>query len=143
MLFTIGYENKIIEDFISLLKDNKVSKVVDVRELPLSRKKGYSKSTFSEILEENDISYIHMKELGSPRNLRKELRDGGDINLFFEGYKKHLKTKQDTINELYEIISEEDCCLVCYEDLPIGCHRREICIEIKNIDNNGLKIKHL
>ena len=47
MLFTIGYEDKIIDNFISELKNNNIEKVVDVRELPLSRKKGYSKTLFS------------------------------------------------------------------------------------------------
>lgn len=143
MLFTIGYEDKAIDNFISELKNNNIEKVVDVRELPLSRKKGYSKTLFSKLLGKNGIDYIHMKELGSPRELRKKLKKDGDLDYFFMEYRKYLKTQNDTVNILYKIISREKCCLVCYEDMPRKCHRTEIATEIKRIDGNGLKIKHL
>jgi len=143
MLFTIGYEAKVINDFVLELKDNNIKKIVDVRELPLSRKKGFSKTPFSKILEEEGIDYIHMKELGNPRELRKKLREDGDINFFFKEYLKYLKTKKTIVEKLYRIVLKEDCCLMCYENLPIKCHRSKICDEIKKIDGNGLKVKHL
>ena len=143
MLFTIGYEGRIIDDFISVLKNNNIEKIVDVRELPLSRKRGYSKTPFSRLLEDNGIDYIHLKELGSPRKLRKKLKKDGDLDSFFEEYRKYLKTQNDTVNILYNIISREKCCLVCYEGTPQKCHRTEIVTEIKRIDGNGLKIRHL
>jgi len=43
-LFTLGYEGLTIEAFIARLQAAQVKTVVDVRELPLSRKKGFSKS---------------------------------------------------------------------------------------------------
>ena len=41
-LFTLGYEGMTIESFIVRLQAAQVKTVVDVRELPLSRKKGFS-----------------------------------------------------------------------------------------------------
>ena len=43
-LFTIGYEGLDQRQFIAHLVHNKISVVADVRHLPLSRKKGFSKS---------------------------------------------------------------------------------------------------
>ncbi|WP_317134813.1 DUF488 family protein [Rhodoferax lithotrophicus] len=42
-LFTLGYEGLVLDAFIARLQAAQVKTVVDVRELPLSRKKGFSK----------------------------------------------------------------------------------------------------
>jgi len=42
-VFTLGYEGLTIEAFITRLQAAQVKTVVDVRELPLSRKEGGSK----------------------------------------------------------------------------------------------------
>ncbi|WP_456372579.1 hypothetical protein [Methanocaldococcus sp.] len=38
VIYTIGYEGRSLEEFIQVLKDVGINVVVDVRELPLSRK---------------------------------------------------------------------------------------------------------
>jgi len=45
-LFTIGYEGRNIEEFISQLKDFNITRLIDVRKIPLFRKKGFSKPLF-------------------------------------------------------------------------------------------------
>ena len=44
ILATIGYEGLKPEDFLGKLKENNVSVLVDVRQNPISRKQGFSKS---------------------------------------------------------------------------------------------------
>ena len=44
--YTIGYEGMIIEAFIASLCAQRIAHLVDVREVALSRKKGFSKSAF-------------------------------------------------------------------------------------------------
>ena len=45
-LFTLGYEGLDIDAFVARVRDAGIRVIVDVRELPLSRKKGFSKSAF-------------------------------------------------------------------------------------------------
>ena len=45
-LFTLGYEGLTIKPFIARLQTAQMKTVVDVRELPLSRKKGFFKIGF-------------------------------------------------------------------------------------------------
>ncbi|MDP2877672.1 MAG: DUF488 domain-containing protein, partial [Holophaga sp.] len=52
-LCTFGYEGLTIEAFIARLKESGVRTIIDVRELPLSRKKGFSKKAFAEALHGN------------------------------------------------------------------------------------------
>ena len=67
-LFTLGYEGLTIEAFIARLQSAQVKTVVDVRELPLSRKKGFSKSAFCAALSAHGIAYLH-----APAQLKRDL----------------------------------------------------------------------
>jgi uncharacterized protein (DUF488 family) len=64
-LYTIGYEQASIDDFVATLRTAGVELVIDVREQPLSRKKGFSKKALNALLEANDIGYIHLKGLAA------------------------------------------------------------------------------
>ena len=69
-LFTLGYEGLTLEAFIARLQVAQVKTVVDVRELPLSRKKGFSKSAFCAALSAPGIAYLHAPALGCQKWLR-------------------------------------------------------------------------
>jgi uncharacterized protein (DUF488 family) len=81
-LFTIGYEGTRLPEFLNELTAAGVQTLVDVRELPQSRIPGYSKTALSAALKQKGIEYIHMRELGSPRELRHELRENGNFAAF-------------------------------------------------------------
>lgn len=81
-VYTTGYEGKEIEEFIEYLNAHDIQRVVDVREIPLSRKKGFSKNTLRHLLAERDIDYIHIKALGSPTYLRKKVYQDRDFDYF-------------------------------------------------------------
>ena len=50
ILFTIGYEKLDQKQFIAYLSNHGVEVVADVRKLPVSRKKGFSKTVLREML---------------------------------------------------------------------------------------------
>lgn len=142
-LFTMGYEGKTIEDFICYLKYYKISSLIDVREIPLSRKKGFSKSTLRDRLESENINYVHIKALGSPAEARKKLYFDLDYDSFFKTYSKHLSKNKNAISQAHEHISTGNACLMCFEKEYDKCHRFIVAREIKKYDGNGLKIQHL
>ncbi|MDF2985746.1 MAG: hypothetical protein K0R50_1256 [Eubacterium sp.] len=142
-LFTTGYEGKTIETFINTLKENKVNIIVDVREIPMSRKKGFSKTSLSEILNENGIKYAHFKELGSPKNIREKLHSDHNYDEFFSGYRKYLETQAETMDIVNTaILSNKDTnfCLLCFEKDPKTCHRSVIADTISKSLELGVKI---
>ena len=65
-IWTIGYERVGVPDFIASLKAANVKTLVDVREVPLSRRAGFSKNVLAASLAGAGIGYIHMKVLGTP-----------------------------------------------------------------------------
>lgn len=121
-----------------------ISTVIDVRELPISRKPGFSKSKLSQFLEQFNIKYIHYKELGSPKRLREKLYKDTDYEGFFNEFEEYLKTQSGAVESLYwDTIVHEISCLMCLEQEPSVCHRKIVAKKIKEIDNNGMVIKHI
>lgn len=93
MLTTIGYEKAALNDFIATLQAASVECVIDVRELPLSRKRGFSKTALGQALEGADIRYVHLKALGDPKPGRDAAR-AGRFEEFNAIYRKHLATPE-------------------------------------------------
>lgn len=50
IVYTSGYEGKTIDGFVRQLKEHGIALLVDIRELPLSRKPGFSKSAIQAAL---------------------------------------------------------------------------------------------
>ena len=99
-LMTIGYEGLDLPEFFELLKRCKVSMIVDVRELPISRKRGFAKAALSEELMTHGIKYLHMPALGCPRDVRHEYRDDGDWDRYTRRFKAYLKTQDEALRAL-------------------------------------------
>ena len=136
--YTIGYEGSTIEDFISTLKKVGVTVLVDVREMPLSRKKGFSKTSLSEILAANHIDYVHLRGLGDPKPGREAARSG-DYTTFERIFNKHMTTDvaQRDLQEAINILSCETACLMCFERDCKHCHRHIVGNQI--IEQTGFK----
>jgi uncharacterized protein (DUF488 family) len=90
-LYTIGYESSGLDDTLRRLTEAGVETLVDVRELPQSRLRGFSKSALAAALGAKGIEYQHAPALGSPRELRHALRESGDFVAFTRGYLLHLR----------------------------------------------------
>ena len=143
-IYTIGYEGLNQKEFLAWLQHYKINVIADVRQLPLSRKKGFSKNSLNESLAKNNIEYISYRELGTSKEMRSKLLLTGNYKQFFKEYKNKICDKTEQINELYEIVnSGKKIALLCFEHDAHKCHRKIIADEITKIDGNGLKIKHI
>jgi uncharacterized protein (DUF488 family) len=69
-LFTIGYDKRELDELVAMLGASVIDRVVDVRELPLSRRRGFSKKPLAAALEAVGIEYVHVRAAGNP--FRKE-----------------------------------------------------------------------
>lgn len=122
-LYTIGYQGLDIETFISRLNQAKVTSIVDVRELPLSRMKGFSKSAFGKHLEAAGIAYVHVPALGCPKPIRNRFREDRDWAAYTCGFLAYLETQKAPVNELAKLANDTTVCLVCFEADYAKCHR--------------------
>lgn len=122
-IWTIGYEGHDPESLILKLRGAKIQRVVDIRELPLSRKVGFSKSALALGLSHAGIAYTHVKALGTPRAVRHAYKAGGSFEAFRDAYLAHVETKPEAVAALENLARAERCALLCVEAEHEECHR--------------------
>lgn len=142
-LATIGYEGLDVETFFNILMRNGVQTIVDVRELPLSRKRGFSKTAMSTHAASLGLRYVHLPILGTPRDIRRDYRVDKDWDRFSARYLAYLKLQGLELERLAELIRREACCLLCFEADHLRCHRRYIADALYEKIGGELKINHL
>lgn len=141
-LLTIGYEGLDIQHFLKFLVSNKVEVLVDVREVPISRKRGFSKTQLSEALARKGILYEHIKTLGSPSPIRKQLKQDWDYEAFFRAYEGYLDEQRDALNLLREIVAQHQrVCLMCFEKSHEECHRSRVATRTAKVFRGHLTIE--
>jgi uncharacterized protein (DUF488 family) len=125
-LFTIGYEGRTPADLIERLHEAGVERVVDVRELPLSRRRGFSKTPLAAALEQSGIRYEHVRALGNPKVTRDRYKSG-DVDGGAREYRAHLHNgSYPALAALADSITGEKTCLLCVEGSHDRCHRSVI-----------------
>lgn len=139
-LWTVGYEGRTPDGLALLLRDNGVATLVDVRELPLSRKKGFSKRALSERLAKEGVAYEHLRPLGSPREVRHAYQEGGSYEAFAAAYGRHLDGVPEAVDALEDLARRSPTAILCVERMPEDCHRG---ILGERMAARGFRILHL
>jgi len=142
-LMTVGYEGLSLQEFFGILEKCKVKTIIDVREMPLSRKKGFSKTSMAAELAKRGISYRHIQALGCPKPVRNDYRETGDWQAYTVRFMNYLQTQRDVMQDLAEIIQNERCCLLCFEEDYNFCHRKYVAEGLAPLVPDQLKINHL
>lgn len=142
MIFTIGYEKATVQDLIATLRMSGVQRVLDIRELPQSRRKGFSKNVLREALEREGISYLHMKQLGDPKEGREAARSG-DFERFQTIFSQHiaLPETQEALRLASDEVMSAPTALLCFERNPQHCHRTIVAKELSRLCS--LSVRHL
>lgn len=140
-IYTIGYEGIDIEQFFTLLRVHDIETVVDVRELPLSRKPGFSKKVLATALNLSGLEYTHLADLGCPKPIRDRYRSDSNWRRYKEGFLKYLKTQGDAIEELAMLAASSNCALLCFEADFNFCHRSMVADAVKQ--HSGMSVSHI
>jgi uncharacterized protein (DUF488 family) len=122
-IFTVGYEGATLEQFLERLHRTKVHLVVDVRDVPLSRKPGFSKTALSRALELVGLQYLHIRELGCPKPIRDQYRADGNWEAYTRAFMVQLRKQRLAIRDLAQMCTQSRAALLCYEADPDQCHR--------------------
>ena len=133
-IYTIGHSTKKIEDFIKILKAYKIGILVDIRTVPRSRHNPqFEGFRLEEFLNNEEISYIHLQQLGGLRRPRKDSPNLEWKNTTFRGYADHMETEEfkEGLEILKKIASEHNTVMMCAEAVPWRCHRNLVSDTLK------------
>lgn len=122
-VYTVGYEGLELEGFLRQLRCAGIRLLVDVRDLPLSRKRGFSKTALADALGNAGMAYLHLRSLGCPKVIRDQYRLDGDWKSYTAAFLKHLRTQAPAVRELADLCEQHPAALLCYEADARLCHR--------------------
>ena len=142
-LFTIGYEGHTIVRVLETLTDAGINMLVDVRQLPLSRKSGFSKNALAANVQDKGIAYLHIAALGCPKAIRDAYRSDHDWKKYTRDFLAYLHTQDAAISALNELVPASRCCLLCFEADPLRCHRTYVAERVRDTIGSALTIIHL
>lgn len=123
-IWTIGYQGFNPDEWRARLLDERIEVLADVRELPLSRRPGFSKRALAARLDEAGIVYLGIRALGAPPELRNPLKAGTmPFREFAEAFRPLLADREAELLELLRTAQPMRTCLMCWEEDPMRCHR--------------------
>jgi uncharacterized protein (DUF488 family) len=125
-IYTIGHSTRPIEEFISLLKKNGVTRLIDIRTVPRSRHNPqYEQTALETSLPDAGIEYRYMKDLGGLRPKVKDSINMGWHNGSFRNYADYMQTDAfaAVIKELIAVAKQSPTAIMCAEAVPWRCHR--------------------
>src|SRR5437667_2962836 len=141
---TIGHSTWGIDEFISLLEENKIKLLVDVRAWPGSKRyPQFNKEALAESLSTHGIRYEHFPELGGKRKSVPDSRNTAWRNASFRGYADYMETEEfhKGIDRILKVAAETGAtAIMCAEAVWWRCHRSLIADYFKS---RGLEVMHI
>jgi uncharacterized protein (DUF488 family) len=122
----VGHSTRALAEFIALLKAHAVTRLIDVRTVPRSRRNPqFNSDTLPDALAAEGISYEHMPGLGGFRKTHAESPNTGWRNLSFRGYADYMQTAEfaQHLSELMARARHARVAIMCAEAVPWRCHR--------------------
>ena len=144
--YTIGHSNRSFEDFVGLLQESQIRRVVDVRKIPMSRANPqFNQGTLSAALEVFQISYEHNVSLAGRRGKVGGLAEdvnGLWRNRSFHNYADYALSQAfgEGLESLIEAGRRQRCAVMCAEAVWWRCHRRLIA---DNLLARGATVLHI
>lgn len=141
-LYTVGYEFATLPALVEALRARGVKTLIDVRELPLSRRAGFSKTPLNAELSDAGIGYVHLRALGTPKEGRVANKQN-QMPLFWRIVGEQLATPEAAgqLAAAADLARRGPACLLCFEADPERCHRRRVGELLA--ERHGFAVEHL
>jgi uncharacterized protein YeaO (DUF488 family) len=123
-LYTIGFTGKSAEQFFSLLKESKASRLIDIRINRTSQLAGFAKEQDLKFLvpELTNMDYVVREELAPTKDLLASYRKKEIAwDEFAENYQHLLKNR--LVHNAFSLEDFSNSILLCSEKEPEKCHR--------------------
>ncbi|MCU9924489.1 DUF488 domain-containing protein [Aeromonas caviae] len=140
-IYSIGHGSRPIEEFISILKKNCITYLIDVRSRPFSRfHPQYNRDTLTALLQNENIKYVFM---GDTLGGRPEDRDCYDndsrVDYIKVREKAYFKQGIARLETAYKKRLNVAC--MCSELSACDCHRSKLIGE--TLKNNNISLIHI
>jgi uncharacterized protein (DUF488 family) len=143
-IWTIGHSTRTIDEFISLLHENHIKLLGDVRSLPGSKRyPQFNKETLEDSLNKARVCYKHFPDLGGRRKAHRDSHNTAWCNASFRGYADYMETKEfgKGVQRLLDRAADAGpTAIMCAEAVWWRCHRSLISDYLKA---RGIEVTHI
>src|SRR5256884_3735742 len=126
-IWTIGHSTREIDIFVSLLKENGIKLVADVRMYPGSKRyPQFGREALAKSLGEHEIRCEHFPDLGGRRKAKPDSKNTAWRNESFRGYADYMETEdfRNGIARLVDLAEKSGAtAIMCAEAVWWRCHR--------------------
>lgn len=126
-IFTIGFTKKSARQFFSLIKENRINLLLDIRLNNSSQLAGFSKGSDLEyfLTEICDCKYEHDLIFAPTAELMNGFKDKKITPEQFEQQYMDLMSSRGALKHFSsQYVNAKNVCLLCSEERPTYCHRR-------------------
>lgn len=151
-LYSIGHGNHSLDKLISLLDENGVALLVDVRSAPYSRyNPQFNKENLERTLPEHYIEYSFAGRYlgGRPHDpscyKSGQLPGEGADYLHEVDYPEMMKRPwfQKAIQQLLQLADEQTTAILCSEEDPARCHRHHLIARYLMAEHPEVEVRHI
>ncbi|MDE0250937.1 MAG: DUF488 domain-containing protein [Gammaproteobacteria bacterium] len=142
--YTIGFTQKNAERFFSLIKDNHISRVIDVRLNNVSQLSGFAKRDDLKYFLDQLCSadYIHLQELAPTKDILDAYKKKKISWEIYEHEFLNLMARRNIERSIDKTLLDNSC-LLCSEKKPHHCHRRLVVDYLNKHWESKLEVTHL
>jgi uncharacterized protein (DUF488 family) len=137
--FTLGYSGRKTPEMLEALTSSGVRTLVDIRQHPVSMyRPDLSKRNLQVILSGINIQYVHLPELGVPRDIRGKAIETGSRDVIWAWYDENV-VPDFAGNNLHMFLNafEHPVALMCTELDPHECHRHRLSLALEGLGMKG------
>ncbi len=143
-IWTVGHSTRSIAGFISLLEENGIQAIADVRIFPGSKRyPQFDKEALAQSLGARGIRYEHFPELGGRRKPKPGSSNVAWRNDAFRGYADYMETEpfRRGVERLLHLVNDAGpVAIMCAEAVWWRCHRALISDFLKA---HGTVVEHI
>ncbi len=128
-IFTVGHSTRTAAEFLELLGEHVIERLVDVRRFPGSRRHPhFARDALSRALSEAGVEYTHEPDLGGFRKPQPGSPNTAWRSAGFQAYADHMDSSEfrEALGRLIGLASRSTVAIMCAEATPWRCHRQLI-----------------
>lgn len=144
-IFTLGFQNFTLVDFIHIVKEQNIIRVVDIRgkDRIAHGRAPFSPEQLKSILPNINVEYIQMPEVDMPDKLRRLSSDNGHRADFIKEYIEFISSDKSIIKKIKKYFSDDKVLILCIEEDPYTCKRKPFAEFISSILDEKVIVKDL
>jgi uncharacterized protein (DUF488 family) len=144
-LYTIGFTQKTAQKFFTLLWDNGVQQLIDIRIHPQGQLSGFARQEdLAYFLQElaGQCRYLYLPVLAPTEEMMKDYRKDGNWVRYVARFEALMDERNIPAGLDRSIFKTDTGCLLCSEATPEHCHRRLVAERLAR-HWPGLEVIHL